>query len=133
MYYTLGQRRGLHIGGRRGAREAPWYVVGKDSATGTLQVSQDAQHPLLLRRALRTEAFHWIRQPAPLPPVLQARIRHRQALQECRAQPAGNGAVEVHFAQPQRAITAGQFCVLYDGDECLGGGEIACSLPEPTP
>jgi tRNA-uridine 2-sulfurtransferase len=130
MYYTLGQRRGLRIGGRRGAREAPWYVVGKDSAANALLVSQDAQHPRLLSSALRTEAFHWIRRPAPLPRALQARIRHRQALQACTAQIVEGGAVEVRFAQRQRAITAGQFCVLYDGAECLGGGEIAGSIEQ---
>ncbi len=71
-----------------------------------------------------TEAFQWIRKPDPLPDTLHARIRHRQALQACRAAVRDDGRVEVHFAHAQRAATAGQYLVLYDGAECLGGGEI---------
>jgi tRNA-uridine 2-sulfurtransferase len=124
MYFTLGQRRGLQIGGRRGAREAPWYVVGKDAARNVLQVSQDPAHPRLLSRRLVTAPFRWIRRPEPLPPALTARIRHRQALQDCTAQVVAGGGVEIRFAEAQRAATAGQYAVLYDGEECLGGGEI---------
>jgi tRNA-specific 2-thiouridylase len=124
MFFTLGQRRGLRIGGRRSAREAPWYVVGKDGARNVLRVSQDAAHPGLLSLQLVTAPFHWIRQPEPLPPALQARIRHRHALQDCTILPADGGRVEIHFRMAQRAATAGQYAVLYDGEECLGGGEI---------
>ena len=124
MFFTLGQRRGLQIGGRRGALEAPWYVIGKDAARNVLRVSQAADHPALYARALRTAAFHWIRQPAALPAALSARIRHRQALQPCTARPLDDGRVEIHFEAPQRALAPGQYAVLYDGEECLGGGEI---------
>jgi tRNA-specific 2-thiouridylase len=124
MYYTLGQRRGLHIGGRRGALAAPWYVIAKGTASNTLMVSQDSGHPRLMSRQLLTAPFQWIRRPSPLPTQLQARIRHRQVLQECSALLADDGRVEVRFAQPQRAAVAGQYLVLYDGQECLGGGEI---------
>lgn len=126
MYYTLGQRRGLRVGGTRGAREAPWYVVAKDASRNALIAAQDAQHPLLMARELDATPFHWL---APLPSAqqpLQARIRHRQALQDCTVEVTAGGAVaHVRFAQPQRAAVAGQFCVLYDGPRCLGGGEIA--------
>ncbi len=129
MYYTLGQRRGLQIGGRRGAQEAPWYVVGKDPARNALIVAQNAQHPSLMSAALETAGFHWLHRPRPLPARLHARIRHRQTLQPCSAQLRTDGSVQVDFEQPQRAVVAGQFCVLYAGDECLGGGEIAHALP----
>jgi tRNA-specific 2-thiouridylase len=124
MYYTLGQRRGLHIGGRRGALEAPWYVIAKDTIGNTLMVSQDSGHPRLMSLRLLTAPFQWIRHPSPLSERLQGRIRHRQALQACCALVADDGRVEVRFAQPQRAAVAGQYLVLYDGQECLGGGEI---------
>ncbi len=126
MYYTLGQRRGLRVGGTRGAREAPWYVVAKDASRNALIAAQDAQHPLLMARALDATPFHWLAPlPAPQQP-LQARIRHRQALQDCTVEVTAAGAVvHVRFAQAQRAAVAGQFCVLYDGPRCLGGGEIA--------
>jgi tRNA-specific 2-thiouridylase len=127
MFFTLGQRRGLRIGGRRGAAEAPWYVVGKDPARRALLVSQEPRHPRLYSRTLVTRPFHWIRQlePGRAPgALLHARIRHRQALQECRATARPDGRVEITFAEPQRAAVAGQFAVLYDGEECLGGGEI---------
>lgn len=128
MYYTPGQRKGLMIGGRKGAREAPWYVVAKDAARNALIVSQDSRHPLLMSLAVETERFQWIRRPQPLPEprpgALQARIRHRQALQDCHAELLDDGGLRVHFVQPQRAAVSGQFLVLYDGPECLGGGEI---------
>lgn len=129
MYYTLGQRKGLGIGGTRGAREAPWYVVAKDAASNRLIASQDPSHPLLMCPELVTAPFHWIRQPEPLPATLQARIRHRQALQDCSAEPLPDGRVRVRFAQPQRAAVAGQYVVLYAGDECLGAGEIETASP----
>jgi tRNA-specific 2-thiouridylase len=129
MYYTLGQRRGLAIGGRRGVRQAPWYVIAKEPARKALLVSQNPEHPRLMSGGLRTGTFHWIRKPCPLPERLQARIRHRQALQSCRARPLPDGGVEVQFAQPQRAVAPGQYLVLYQGLECLGGAQIAQALP----
>ncbi len=124
MFFTLGQRRGLRIGGRRGAAEKPWYVIGKDAARRALIVSQDAQHPRLFSRVLATRPFHWVRRPPALPDTLHARIRHRQALQECRVTLHDDGRARIEFAQPQRAAAAGQYAVLYAGEECLGGGEI---------
>jgi tRNA-specific 2-thiouridylase len=123
-YYTLGQRRGLAIGGRRGAREAPWYVIAKDAARNVLIVSQDDAHPRLMATSLIARPFHWIRRPESLPGQLTARIRHRQALQACMLRSAAGDAVDVSFNDPQRAAVAGQYLVLYDGQECLGGGEI---------
>jgi tRNA-specific 2-thiouridylase len=123
-YYTLGQRKGLGIGGTRGAADAPWYVIDKHAQTRALVVSQNPAHPRLMCRSLETAVFNWL---APVPAsgqVLTARIRHRQALQRCRTQTFAGG-LRVQFEQPQRAAVAGQYCVLYDGERCLGGGEIA--------
>ena len=124
MFFTLGQRRGLRIGGRRGAAEKPWYVIGKDAARRALVVSQDERHPRLFSRAIVTRPFQWLRRPHPLPEALHARIRHRQALQACAAVARPDGRVEIAFAEAQRAAVAGQYAVLYAGEECLGGGEI---------
>jgi len=125
MFYTLGQRRGLRIGGRRGAREAPWYVADKRTRDNTLVVTQDAQHPLLMSRQILTGPFSWIGPPARPATPLTARIRHRQALQECTiVETREDGGLCVRFAAAQRAATPGQYLVLYEGDRCLGGGEI---------
>ena len=127
MYYTLGQRRGLAIGGQRGAREAPWYVIDKDAARNALLVSQEADHPRLMSRRIVTAPFQWVRRPERFDQTFQARIRHRQSLQECTVQLLADGALDANFTQPQRAAAAGQYLVLYDGEECLGGGEIAAT------
>ena len=124
MYYTLGQRRGLLIGGRRDALQAPWYVVAKQGDTNTLIVSQQASHPLLMSQRVLTRPFHWIHRPQPLPAQLQARIRHRQKLQSCTVRELQEGGLQVEFSEAQRAAAAGQYLVLYAGEECLGSGEI---------
>jgi tRNA-specific 2-thiouridylase len=124
MYYTLGQRRGLQIGGRSGAKEAPWYVIAKQETDNMLVASQEAEHPRLMSRTIITDAFQWIRRPAELTHALKARIRHRQNLQDCTVKITNDGGVEASFATAQRAATPGQYLVLYDGNECLGGGEI---------
>lgn len=125
MYYTLGQRRGLHIGGRSGAKEAPWYVIAKEETGNRLVVSQEATNSRLMSHQITTEPFQWIRRPATLLHPLQARIRHRQALQLCSVKALDQDRLEVDFVDAQRAATPGQYLVLYDGEECLGGGEIA--------
>jgi tRNA-uridine 2-sulfurtransferase len=128
MFHTLGQRRGLSIGGVRGAREAPWYVAAKRIDRNTLVVTQDPDHPLLMSRALHTAAFSWIEPPSSPSAVLHARIRHRQALQPCRIEAVDGGALRVHFETAQRAVSPGQYCVLYEDQRCLGGGEILSTL-----
>jgi tRNA-uridine 2-sulfurtransferase len=123
MYYTLGQRRGLGIGGQRGADEKPWYVVDKDLPARTLWVSQDPLHPNLRQRRLFTGPIHWIGVPPALPLRCSARIRHRHADQHCLASQAGAG-LALCFDQPQQAITPGQFVALYLDERCLGGAVI---------
>ncbi len=120
MYYTLGQRHGLGIGG---AGEA-WYVARKDMATNTLYVVQGEQHPALFSGGLTAGDLQWVAGTAPaLPRRCAAKSRYRQPDQDCVLSATVDG-VAVHFDQPQRAITPGQAVVFYDGDECLGGGTI---------
>lgn len=125
MHYTLGQRRGLALGGQRQAREAPWYVIAKQADGNRLIVAQDQQHPWLMSQWLDTAPFHWIRRVEIRGRALQARIRHRQALQACHAESLDDsGRLRLRFDVPQRAAAHGQYVVLYDGEECLGAGEI---------
>ncbi len=120
MYYTLGQRQGLGIGG---AGEA-WYVARKDMASNTLYVVQGEHHPALFSGGLTADDLQWVTGAAPaLPLHCAAKSRYRQPDQDCVLSAATDG-VAVHFDQPQRAITPGQAVVFYDGEECLGGGTI---------
>jgi tRNA-specific 2-thiouridylase len=129
-FYTLGQRGGLEIGGRSGAREDAWYVAAKDLARNRLVAVQGHDHPLLVSRALATGPCNWLVQPARLEFNSQIKVRYRQPDQPCHATLRPDGALEVRFAQPQRAVTPGQFAVLYDGDRCLGGGLIEGTTPQ---
>ena len=132
-YYTLGQRQGLGIGGQAGGPEAPWYVAGKDPDRNALIVVQGHDHPLLFSQALTLTGLHWIagQPPREAPFACQARIRHRQALQDCRVEYLDDTQARLRFSHPQRAVTPGQSAVLYLGAECLGGGVIASTLDNP--
>jgi tRNA-specific 2-thiouridylase len=133
MYYTLGQRQGLGIGGRKDAQEAPWFVAYKDLNRNVLVAVQGHQHPLLMSKELICSRLHWVEGRGPTEPFLcQARIRHRQPLQPCRIQPLESGLCQVFFNQPQRAATPGQSLVIYRDQVCLGGGIIeSTDAPEP--
>ncbi|MDO6459844.1 tRNA 2-thiouridine(34) synthase MnmA [Granulosicoccaceae sp. 1_MG-2023] len=125
MYYTLGQRQGLGIGGRAGADEAPWYVLQKDIPANRLIVGQGHDHPLLFSDALHAAQMHWTAGQAPADNFpCTAKVRYRQQDQACEVAVQGDGSVIVRFAEPVRAVTPGQSLVLYDGAECLGGGVI---------
>ena len=125
MYYTLGQRKGLGIGGRADGEQAPWFVVEKRLEENELVVAQGHDHPLLLKERLTASQLHWIAGRAPeLPLRCLARIRHRQPLQPCRVEDAGPGLCRVVFDTPQRAVTPGQSVVFYLERDCLGGGII---------
>ena len=126
MYYTLGQRQGLGIGGRRDAGDAPWYVVDKDAACNALIVDQ-GDTPLLLCDGLVAAAASWIgREPRDLDAGLRctAKIRYRQRDQECTVQRGLDDRLMVAFDEPQRAAAPGQFIVFYQDDRCLGGAVI---------
>jgi tRNA-specific 2-thiouridylase len=127
-FYTLGQRGGLEIGGRAGQREDAWYVAAKNLASNELTAVQGHDHPMLVSRALTTGPCNWLVQPARLEFASSIKVRYRQADQACHARLEADGALAVRFAQPQRAVTPGQFAVLYDADRCLGGGVIEHTL-----
>ncbi len=125
MYYTLGQRKGLGVGGVTGRPEIPWFVVAKELKGNRLIVAQQHDHPLLLSRELHGNQLHWISGNQPNTPLqCQARIRHRQPLQSCTIQSIHDDQCQVEFEQPQRAITPGQSVVFYRTGECLGGAVI---------
>ena len=125
MYYTLGQRQGLGIGGLANYSEEPWYVAAKDLDRNVLIVVQGKHHPLLYTDALATEPMDWV---AGKPPVQQGRFtaktRYRQSDCACEMTAQPDGSVEIVFDDPQWAVTPGQSLVLYDNDICLGGGVI---------
>jgi tRNA-specific 2-thiouridylase len=130
MFYTIGQRQGMGIGGRRNTTGEPWYVAGKDIGKNILHVAQGVNHPALFSRGLQASNLHWIAGAAPAKSFeCSARIRHRQPLQECAVTVSGELECNVRFRQPQRAITAGQSVVFYRGDECLGGAVIDTATP----
>ena len=125
MYYTLGQRQGLGIGGRNDSGEQPWYVADKDLSRNVLIVVQGHDHPALLRHRAWASQLAWV---AGEPPAdrfeCTAKVRYRQADQACQVQVFADGHCEVDFARAQRAVTPGQYVVFYQGDVCLGGAVI---------
>ena len=125
MYYTLGQRRGLGIGGSGDGRR--WFVVAKDLERNRLVVDQGENSPLLYTSRADGGECTWL---AGFPPVeedrplrCQVRLRHRQPLQDCSIILRGD-RVQIDFDRPQRAVTPGQSAVFYDGEVCLGGAIV---------
>ena len=123
-FYTLGQRGGLEIGGRAGHAEDAWYVARKDIERNVLVVVQGHDHPLLLSRRVRTGVAHWLVRPPSAPFDAAVKLRYRQTDQGARITPLADGRLEILCDVPQRAVTPGQFAVLYAGSRCLGGAVI---------
>jgi tRNA-specific 2-thiouridylase len=133
-FYTLGQRKGIGIGGlkERGAAKggnehAPWFVARKDIARNTLFVVQGHDHPWLLSPALEADDASWIAGTPPGGGAFGAKTRYRQADAACTLAGGANGSFALRFGQPQWAVTPGQSAVLYDGEVCLGGGVISAA------
>jgi len=135
MYYTIGQRHGLRIGGS-GTGE-PWFVVGKDVLHNILYVDQGANSPYLVASGLTAIDLHWTDDRALKPGtefVCTAKFRYRQPDRAVTVQVHADRLCTVLFAKPDRAITPGQSVVFYQGDECLGGAiidtaDVLASLP----
>ena len=123
MYYTLGQRRGLNIGGTKDG-SGRWFVAEKDLKNNVLYVSHGDEEPLM-SKSLVADKFTWIpSEPNAKEFACKAKFRYRQPEQGVRVKILGGGKVEMVFDEKQRAVTPGQFAVLYDGDYCIGGGVI---------
>ena len=133
MYYTLGQRQGLGIGGRRDAGDEPWYVADKDLGGNTLIVVQ-GEHPLLYSGGIEASRPSWIGDP---PAAIaggrslrcMVKLRYRQADQRCAVSALSDGRLHLSLDEPQRAVAPGQYAVFYDGDRCLGGAVIDRRIP----
>ncbi|MGH8704057.1 MAG: tRNA 2-thiouridine(34) synthase MnmA [Burkholderiales bacterium] len=130
-FYTIGQRKGIGIGGTRGATRiggdsAAWYVAQKDLAENKLVVVQGREHPLLMRRSLAAQDASWVSgEPPGKGATHSAKTRYRQADAACVVTRVDDGGIAVEFARPQWAVTPGQSVVLYDGAACLGGAVIS--------
>ena len=124
MYYTIGQRQGLGIGGTKYG-EAPWFVSAKDLENNRLIVVQGTDNDSLFTNHLSLSNIYWVDEKEPeLPITVVCKHRYRQPDQACTLSKLENGQFQVDFEEPQRAITAGQSAVFYDGEVCLGGGVI---------
>ncbi|MEQ1685591.1 MAG: tRNA 2-thiouridine(34) synthase MnmA [Burkholderiaceae bacterium] len=131
-FYTLGQRKGIGIGGlkergaaRGGSDHEPWFVARKDMAANTLYVVQGHDHAWLQSHRLTADDASWVAGEAPAGGALSAKSRYRQADSSCLLSEGANAAFELRFEQAQWAATPGQSAVVYDGEVCLGGGVIA--------
>ena len=124
-FYTIGQRKGIGIGGIAQGEGGAWYVAQKDLGTNALVVVQGHDNPLLMKNALRAGDASWVSGDAPAAGASHsARTRYRQADSACVVTRSEEDAIAVEFAQPQWAVTPGQSVVLYDGPVCLGGAFI---------
>jgi tRNA-specific 2-thiouridylase len=125
MYHTLGQRKGLLIGGMKEYGEEPWYVVDKDIERNVLIVGQGANHPRLYSTGLLANQLHWVDRKGPQEAMrCSVKTRYRQQDIPCQITPHSDGSVLVEFDEPQKAVTPGQSAVFYQNEICLGGGII---------
>jgi tRNA-uridine 2-sulfurtransferase len=125
MFYTLGQRKGIGLGGAKDASGEPWYVAAKDMDKNELIVVQGHDHPLLLKRSLVARDLSWVAGEPPIATQSYAgKTRYRQADAPCMIDAVNDEACHVAFDAAQWAVTPGQSVVLYDGAVCLGGGVI---------
>ncbi|MQL46808.1 tRNA 2-thiouridine(34) synthase MnmA [Photorhabdus khanii] len=131
MYHTLGQRKGLGIGGTKEGSEEPWYVIDKDVQNNILIVAQGHEHPRMMSAGLIAQQLHWVdKQPLTEEIRCVVKTRYRQQDIPCTVTPINEDKIEVRFANPVAAVTPGQSAVFYQGEVCLGGGVIEQRLQE---
>lgn len=129
-FHTIGQRRGLNLGGRANRPGLPWYVVDKDMAGNRLIVAQGHDHPTLMNHGLEAGDWHWIDGAGPSGAIrCTARLRHRHQDQPADLKPLGNNRWQLVFDAPERAVAPGQSVVVYQNERCLGGGIIEQRMP----
>ena len=129
MFYTIGQRQGLGIGGLKKSKLMPWYVADKVLDRNTLVVVQGREHSALYSNLLICTQLHWVTEEIPLFPfTCTAKIRYRQIEMPCHLSLYAKDEIKVEFEQAQWAVTPGQSIVFYKGEYCLGGGVIKRSL-----
>ncbi|BCV61540.1 tRNA 2-thiouridine(34) synthase MnmA [Shewanella algae] len=131
MYHTLGQRKGLGIGGMKNSNDNPWYVVDKDLKRNVLVVAQGGQHPRLMSVGLTARQLHWVDRQGPADGAkITVKTRYRQQDIPCTVYVQGEDELRVIFDEPVAAVTPGQSAVFYDGEVCLGGGIIETLIRE---
>lgn len=131
MYHTLGQRKGLKIGGTREGSDEPWYVVDKDVENNILIVAQGHEHPRLMSAGLIAQQLDWVsREPLTQPMRCVVKTRYRQEDIPCTVTPLGDDKISVRFDNPVAAVTPGQSAVFYQDEVCLGGGVIEARITE---
>lgn len=123
-YYTIGQRKGLGIGGSKSLGSDKWFVVKKDVKNNLLYVAQGEDNHFLLSDEITVGALNWIRTIPKIGMTYMARFRHRQALLPVTIKSLTNQTLTLSFPKGYKAITPGQGAVLYYQGECLGGGLI---------
>ena len=130
-FYTLGQRKGIGLGGSQSGNGEPWFVAAKDLERNQLIVVQGHDHPLLQSRGLRALSASWVsgQSPEEAGVAYGAKTRYRQVDAVCRYRGGSNDQFGLDFGAPQWAVTPGQSAVLYDGEVCMGGGIIETALP----
>ena len=129
MYYTIGQRQGLKIGGSRDSNGEPWFVAAKHMASNELIVVQGHDHPLLQSDGLKAGQLHWISGEQPRTNwVYAAKTRYRQPDAPCEVDAVDDEEATIRFGQHQWAITPGQSVVVYESNVCLGSGIINSAI-----
>lgn len=129
MYYTLGQRQGLKIGGSKESNGEPWFVAAKDMVKNELIVVQGHDHPLLQSDGLIASQLTWIDDEPPKTNwVYAAKTRYRQPDAPCEIDALDETNVTIKFGQKQWAVTPGQSAVVYESNVCLGGGIITAAI-----